>query len=69
MLYPNLAKTLRLAVFSNAGFVVTDDGVVVIDALGSPTLANELIAEIRRVTSQPIRQGIVTHYLADHIYG
>ncbi|MBA3592109.1 MAG: MBL fold metallo-hydrolase [Methylibium sp.] len=54
---------------SNAGFVVTDDGVVVIDALGAPTLANELIAEIRRVTAQPIRHVIVTHYHADHIYG
>ena len=54
---------------SNAGFVVTGDGVVVIDALGSPTLANELIAEIRRITSQPIRALIVTHYHADHIYG
>jgi glyoxylase-like metal-dependent hydrolase (beta-lactamase superfamily II) len=54
---------------SNAGFVVTDAGVVVIDALGSPVLAAELIAEIRRVTSQPIRYVIVTHYHADHIYG
>jgi glyoxylase-like metal-dependent hydrolase (beta-lactamase superfamily II) len=54
---------------SNAGFVVTDDGVVVVDALGSPALAQELIAEIRRVTSQPIRFVIVTHYHADHIYG
>ncbi len=54
---------------SNAGFVVTDAGVVVIDALGSPALADELIAEIRRVTPQPIRFVIVTHYHADHIYG
>jgi glyoxylase-like metal-dependent hydrolase (beta-lactamase superfamily II) len=54
---------------SNAGFVVTDDGVVVVDALGSPTLAEELIAEIRRVTAQPIRHVIVTHYHADHFYG
>ena len=54
---------------SNAGFVVTDDGVVVIDALGSPALATELIAEIRRVTAQPIRYLIVTHFHADHIYG
>jgi glyoxylase-like metal-dependent hydrolase (beta-lactamase superfamily II) len=54
---------------SNAGFVVTDDGVLVIDALGSPTLAEELIAEIRRVTSQPIRYVVLTHYHADHIYG
>ncbi|MEO8250163.1 MAG: MBL fold metallo-hydrolase, partial [Burkholderiales bacterium] len=54
---------------SNAGFVITDDGVVVIDALGSPTLANELIDEIRRLTKQPIRYVIVTHYHADHVYG
>ena len=54
---------------SNAGFVVTDAGVVVIDALGSPALAQELIAAIRRVTAQPIRYVIVTHFHADHIYG
>ncbi|HUG20969.1 MAG TPA: MBL fold metallo-hydrolase [Albitalea sp.] len=54
---------------SNSGFVVTGDGVVVIDALGSPALANDLIAEIRRITPQPIRYVILTHYHADHIYG
>ena len=54
---------------SNAGFVITDDGVVVIDALGSPALAAELIESIRRLTTQPIRYVIVTHYHADHIYG
>jgi glyoxylase-like metal-dependent hydrolase (beta-lactamase superfamily II) len=54
---------------SNAGFVVTPAGVVVVDALGSPALAQELIAAIRQVTPQPIRHVIVTHYHADHIYG
>ena len=54
---------------SNAGFVITDDGVVVIDALGSPTLGTALIESIRRVTTQPIRYLIVTHYHADHVYG
>ena len=54
---------------SNAAFVVTDDGVVVIDALGSPPLAQELLGEIRRVTDKPVRQVIVTHYHADHVYG
>ena len=54
---------------SNAGFVITDDGVVVIDALGSPTLGKELIESIRRLTTQPIRYAIVTHYHADHVYG
>lgn len=54
---------------SNAGFVVTPDGVVVIDALGSPVLAEELLAEIGRITPQPVRHLIVTHFHADHIYG
>ncbi len=54
---------------SNAGFVVTGQGVVLIDALGSPALAEELVAAVRRVTAQPIRYVIVTHYHADHIYG
>jgi glyoxylase-like metal-dependent hydrolase (beta-lactamase superfamily II) len=54
---------------SNAAFVITDDEVVVIDALGSPALAEELLAEIRRVTPLPVKHVIVTHYHADHIYG
>ena len=54
---------------SNAGFIVTSAGVVVIDALGSPALAQELLAAIRKVTTQPVRCVIVTHYHADHIYG
>jgi glyoxylase-like metal-dependent hydrolase (beta-lactamase superfamily II) len=54
---------------SNAGFVVTRDGVVVIDALGSPALALRLLAEVRKHTDKPVTHAIVTHYHADHIYG
>jgi glyoxylase-like metal-dependent hydrolase (beta-lactamase superfamily II) len=54
---------------SNAAFVVTRDGVLVVDALGSPVLANELLAQIRRITAAPVRYVVVTHYHADHIYG
>ncbi|MBX3605087.1 MAG: MBL fold metallo-hydrolase [Piscinibacter sp.] len=54
---------------SNAGIVVTAEGVVVIDALGSPTLAQELLAQIRTLTPLPVTHVIVTHYHADHIYG
>lgn len=54
---------------SNAGYVTTRDGVVVIDALGSPALAERLIAEIARQTGQRVTHVIVTHYHADHIYG
>ena len=54
---------------SNAGFVITPAGVVVIDALGSPALAQRLLGEIRKLTPLPVTHVIVTHYHADHIYG
>jgi len=54
---------------SNTGFVVTPGGVVVIDALGSPILAQKLLAEIKKVTNQKVVAVIISHYHADHIYG
>lgn len=54
---------------SNAGFVVTHEGVVVYDALGTPALGYRLIQRIREVTDQPIKKVIISHYHADHIYG
>lgn len=54
---------------SNAGFVVTSEGVVVFDALGTPSLAYEMLKQIRKVTDKPIVKVIVSHYHADHIYG
>ena len=54
---------------SNAAFIVGSDGVVVIDALGSPLLADALIEAIAKITSKKIAAVIVTHYHADHIYG
>jgi glyoxylase-like metal-dependent hydrolase (beta-lactamase superfamily II) len=54
---------------SNAGFVITPKGVVVVDALGSPVLAKKLITEIKKITPQKVVAVIVTHYHADHVYG
>jgi glyoxylase-like metal-dependent hydrolase (beta-lactamase superfamily II) len=54
---------------SNAGFVVTPGGVVVVDALGSPALARRLLAEIARITPQKVTHVVLTHYHADHVYG
>lgn len=54
---------------SNAGFVVTDHGVVVFDGLGSPSLAWKLRQKIREITDQPVVKVVVSHYHADHIYG
>lgn len=64
-----LGSTANQNFISNAAFVVTPAGVVVIDALGSPALAERLMAEIRKVTPLPVTHVIVTHYHADHIYG
>jgi len=54
---------------SNAGFVVTDAGVVVFDALGTPALGYRMLERIREITDQPIERVVVSHYHADHIYG
>jgi glyoxylase-like metal-dependent hydrolase (beta-lactamase superfamily II) len=54
---------------SNAGFIVTPKGVVVVDALGSPALAREMLQVIKRITPQPVTHVVLTHYHADHIYG
>ena len=54
---------------SNAGFVVTRKGVVVFDTLGTPPLAEKMLGIIRKITKQPVRIVIVSHYHADHYYG
>ena len=54
---------------SNAAAIVTPDGIVIVDALGSPSLAARFLSKIRAISDQPIRKVIVTHYHADHIYG
>jgi glyoxylase-like metal-dependent hydrolase (beta-lactamase superfamily II) len=54
---------------SNVSVIETQTSVVVVDALGSPALARELLDEIRRVIAKPVSHVIVTHYHADHVYG
>jgi len=54
---------------SNAGVVVTSKGVVVFDALGTPSLGYKLLMRIKAITDKPILKVITSHYHADHIYG
>jgi len=54
---------------SNAGVIVTGKGVVVFDALGTPSLGNLLLKKIRAITDQPVVRVITSHYHADHVYG
>ena len=53
----------------NAGFVVTDSGVVVIDAMASPRQAESLVQAIRSVTPRPIKWLVLTHHHPDHHFG
>jgi glyoxylase-like metal-dependent hydrolase (beta-lactamase superfamily II) len=66
---PGIASAENEGFNSNAGFVVTDDGVVVIDALGTPALGQALLEAIGSVTRKPLKRVILTHYHADHFYG
>jgi cyclase len=54
---------------TNAGFIVGDEGVLVIDALMTPSLATRLLSEIRRVSRAPVRFLVNTHYHGDHTFG
>ena len=54
---------------ANAGFVIGDDGVAVIDSFQYPEAAESLLVAIRRLTALPVRYVINTHYHIDHVAG
>ena len=54
---------------SNAGFVIGDDGVLVVDAFFNEDAAKALVAEIHRLTPKPIRYVVNSHYHVDHTGG
>jgi cyclase len=54
---------------SNAGFVVGDDGVLVIDTTVAPLHAKALRDAIRKVTDKPFRHVVITHSHPDHYNG
>ncbi|HEV8455134.1 MAG TPA: MBL fold metallo-hydrolase [Gemmatimonadales bacterium] len=53
----------------NAGFIVTGDGVIVVDALASPRDGEALVVTIHAVTNKPIKWLILTHHHPDHHFG
>ena len=54
---------------SNNAFLVTPEGVLVIDTRQHPKRAEELVATIRRYTDRPIRWVVNTHAHGDHYFG
>ena len=59
--FPEMGSSKNQNFISNAGFVVTPKGVVVVDALGSPALAQRLLNEIAKITKQKVVVVIVSH--------
>ena len=54
---------------ANAGFIVMDDDVLVIDTHMVPEAARELIAKIKMITPLPVRYVVNTHWHPDHTHG
>jgi len=54
---------------SNAGFVIGEDGVLVVDSFFEPDTARALLSEIRKITPKPVRYVVNTHYHLDHVAG
>jgi glyoxylase-like metal-dependent hydrolase (beta-lactamase superfamily II) len=56
---------------SQSMFIVTPEGVIATDPVsyGRPTGGEQYLAEIRKVTNQPIRYVIYSHHHFDHIAG
>jgi cyclase len=54
---------------ANAGFVVGDDGVAVIDTFENEAAAKALLAQIHSLTHLPIKFVVNTHYHLDHVAG
>jgi cyclase len=53
----------------NSIAIVSNDGVLVFDANGTPAAAEAVLAEIRQLTSQPVRYVVLSHWHWDHWYG
>lgn len=54
---------------ANAGIIVGQDSVLVVDTLVSAKEAKRFIADIKAVTNKPIKFVVNTHYHLDHAWG
>ena len=54
---------------TNAGIIVGDESVLVIDSLRVPSFARDLIKDVKDITNKPIKFVIDTHSHWDHSWG
>lgn len=53
----------------NSVFVVTERGVVLFDAGGSPAMGEAIVAKVRSVTDKPVTHVVISHWHGDHMRG
>ena len=53
----------------NSVVMLSDDGVLVFDSNGTPAATEAVLREIRRLTDQPVRYVVNSHWHWDHWYG
>ena len=53
----------------NSGVIIGDDSVMVVDAMATPVMAQDLIARVAKVTDKPIKYVLLTHYHAVRVLG
>ena len=56
-------------VVGNVAFLVTDEGVLVVDSGTRPAHGDAILAEIAKLTDKPVKYLIFTHYHMDHVLG
>jgi cyclase len=58
-----------LTVNGNCVLIINDDHVIVVDTTLTPGSAREVLKELRKLTSKPVKYVINTHWHDDHIIG
>jgi cyclase len=61
--------TGALTVMSNAGIIINEDDVLLVDSHVSPAAAAALLTELKGITGKPVRYVVNTHYHFDHAHG
>jgi len=63
------ASPLTNSFGANAGAVIGNDAVLIIDTLMSAAEGGQLLSAIRRITDRPLRYVVNTHHHMDHTWG
>src|SRR5436309_6221800 len=65
--YATASGTMNVG--ANSPIIVTDDEAIVIDSQITPAAARALVADLKAVTSKPVRYVVDSHYHYDHSFG